>query len=83
MERRFFSESYAALVYKRVKDGTGTRMFRFRLRTEINLSLSKETVVFQAQTVAIHNCVREILRLETVEPIAIFTDNQAVIYNSA
>lgn len=32
-------------------------------RTEIILSLSKETVIIQAKIIAIHHCVREMLRL--------------------
>lgn len=51
-----------------LKDETGYRsrnFLRVRQRTENSLSFAKETEASQAQTVAIHHCVKEILRLET------------------
>lgn len=73
-------QSHASLVYSRLKDGIGAEIFGLGPGTEIILTLLKETEIFQAGEIAIHYCVREILRLGIAhKPVAIFTDNPTVV----
>ena len=60
--------------------GSGAGIYGAKPKTRISLSLGKYATVFQAEIIAIHHCVKELIRQEFKgKTIAIYSDSQAAI----